>query len=115
MLGSGRTELFRALIGLDKINSGKIKLNLNNLFFEIKPKDLYKFVGYVTEDRRNEGLWLNMSIIKNISISFSQKYVFSLENMSIWEGLEPPQKLASEGLLARPLEASWDPPWGLLR
>lgn len=70
LLGSGRTELFRALIGLDKINSGKIKLNLSNEFFEIKPKKLHNYVGYVTEDRRNEGLWLNMSIIKNISISF---------------------------------------------
>ena len=70
MLGSGRTELFRALLGLDKINSGKIKLNLSNEFFQIKPKKLHNYVGYVTEDRRNEGLWLNMSIIKNISISF---------------------------------------------
>ena len=43
LLGSGRTELFRALLGLDKINSGKIKLNLSNEFFEIEPKNFKRF------------------------------------------------------------------------
>ena len=73
LLGSGRTELFRALLGLDKIDSGKIELSLNDSFVSIRPKKLHKYVGYVTEDRRNEGLWLKMSIIKNISISILDK------------------------------------------
>ena len=60
-------------VGLDKIDSGKIELNLNDSIVSIRPKKLHKYVGYVTEDRRNEGLWLKMSIIKNISISILDK------------------------------------------
>ena len=46
---------------------------MNDSIVSIKPKKLHKYVGYVTEDRRNEGLWLKMSIIKNISISVLDK------------------------------------------
>ena len=69
LLGSGRTELFNTLLGFDKMTSGKISFNKNGKLKEITQKELYKYVGYLTEGRHHDGLFLNMPISKNISSS----------------------------------------------
>lgn len=68
LLGSGRTELLRALIGLDPIDSGTIRLGRDEGLVEISPAALHSHVGIVTEDRRGEGLHLPLSVEKNISL-----------------------------------------------
>ena len=66
LLGSGRSELARALFGLEKLTSGRIFVNgkeitLNNV------KDAIKHgIAYVPEDRLTEGLFLQRSIDNNI-------------------------------------------------
>lgn len=54
LLGSGRTELLRALVGLDPVNSGAICWNHGSGLVAIAPKQLYAHVGFVTEDRHGE-------------------------------------------------------------
>lgn len=68
LVGSGRTELARAILGLDKMTGGSIILNGK----PIKPsmKSAIKgHIGYVPEDRKTEGLILNMDVSRNASIS----------------------------------------------
>jgi len=68
LLGSGRTELLRALIGLDPIDSGTIRWRDGASASEITPARLHAHVGIVTEDRRGEGLHLPLSVAQNISL-----------------------------------------------
>ena len=69
LMGSGRTELLRILLDLDKKDSGEIFVYEGQNFNPIKPKDFRKRCGFVTENRRADGLFLSESIIKNISSS----------------------------------------------
>ena len=68
LLGSGRTELLRALIGLDPIDGGTIRWRDGALAAEIAPADLHAHVGIVTEDRRGEGIHLPLSVAQNVAL-----------------------------------------------
>jgi ABC-type sugar transport system ATPase subunit len=70
LLGSGRTELARALLGLDAIDSGDLFLrNVSSGVLEsVSPAKLRDATGFVTEDRRGEGLFLPLSVAENISL-----------------------------------------------
>ncbi|WP_066685669.1 sugar ABC transporter ATP-binding protein [Christensenella intestinihominis] len=68
LIGAGRTELARAIFGADKITGGKITLKGK----EYKPKSpaaaLRAGIGLIPEDRKNQGLIMEMSVKQNISI-----------------------------------------------
>ncbi len=78
LLGSGRSELFNTLLGIDKMVSGKVLLNVDGKLEEISQKKLYKNVGYLTEGRHYDGLFLDMSISKNIASSYLKKFASRL-------------------------------------
>ncbi|MCM2533340.1 sugar ABC transporter ATP-binding protein [Neobacillus pocheonensis] len=69
LVGAGRTEIFRCLFGVDPINDGEIIINGKST--KIKdPQDAIKHgIGFVTEDRKTQGLVLNASIKENASLS----------------------------------------------
>lgn len=67
LLGSGRTELFNTILGFDKMTEGEISFAKDGKLAPISQKELYKHVGYLTEGRHHDGLFLNMSINNNIS------------------------------------------------
>ena len=68
LLGSGRTELMRALVGHDPIDSGTITWRDQGQASPISPDDLCRRVAFVTEDRRGEGIVATQSITKNIAL-----------------------------------------------
>jgi len=68
LLGSGRTELVHALIGLDPINSGELRISADIGDAPITPAALHRQIGLVTEDRRGEGLLMPLSVIGNLSL-----------------------------------------------
>ncbi|MER0440053.1 sugar ABC transporter ATP-binding protein [Emticicia sp. W12TSBA100-4] len=69
LMGAGRTEIARAIFGLDMYDSGEIMLKGNRV--EIKsPEDAIKNgIGYVSEDRKALGFIPALSIKENISLS----------------------------------------------
>jgi len=69
LMGSGRTELVRAILGLDPIETGEIHFYQNDLKNQISPKQLLKKCGYVTESRRVDGLFISEPVWKNITSS----------------------------------------------
>lgn len=77
LMGAGRTEIMRAIFGLDAIDSGEVWVN--NKPVKIKtPDEAVKYgIGFITEDRKDEGLVLDFSIRENIALpnlkSFSTK------------------------------------------
>jgi ABC-type sugar transport system ATPase subunit len=69
LLGSGRTETVRALVGLDDIDAGEIAYDNGQGLRAIAPSELHRHVGFVTEDRRREGLLLSQSVAFNLSLA----------------------------------------------
>ena len=69
LLGSGRTELLRALFGADPVAGGEIEVDGKR----IAPGDPRRFVragvGLLTEDRKELGLLLELTIRENASIA----------------------------------------------
>ncbi len=69
LLGSGRTELLRALFGADPVDGGEIEVDGR----AIAPGDPRRFVragvGLLTEDRKELGLLLELTIRENASIA----------------------------------------------
>jgi ABC-type sugar transport system ATPase subunit len=69
LVGAGRSELGAALFGLDPILSGSIRLN-GAAFQPRSPRDaMRRGVGLVPEDRRTDGLMMNMSVRENASLA----------------------------------------------
>jgi len=68
LLGSGRTELLRALVGLDPIDAGTISWRDGERLAPIAPERLHAHVGMITEDRRGEGVHLPLSVSDNIAL-----------------------------------------------
>ena len=73
LMGAGRTELARAIMGADLIHTGKIILDGNEI--EIKsPKQAVKHgIGMLPEERKTDGLILGMSVARNITLSSLNK------------------------------------------
>ena len=69
LVGAGRTELARAVFGADRVDGGKVELEGRTLDIK-KPKDAIEAgVGYLTEDRKGEGLALQLGVDQNITLA----------------------------------------------
>ncbi len=66
LVGAGRTEVGRAIFGIDPCDEGRIFLNGKEIQCS-KPLDAIKNgIAYITEDRKGQGLFLNTSIRENV-------------------------------------------------
>src|SRR3989442_3885834 len=70
-MGSGRTPLVRALFGLDKAESGTVVLRGKAVWARggTPVKRLLQRLGYMSEDRKGEGLALPVSIADNVTLT----------------------------------------------
>ena len=71
LMGSGRTPLLRAIFGLERPAGGTIEVDKKSL-----PRGrntpairLIEGLGYLSEDRKGEGLTLNQSIADNVTVT----------------------------------------------
>ncbi len=69
LVGSGRTETARAIFGLDKKLAGTIKIKDKVLTINTPKDAILAGIGFVTEDRKDEGLVLSMNIRENVSLA----------------------------------------------
>ncbi|WP_172200524.1 sugar ABC transporter ATP-binding protein [Saccharibacillus qingshengii] len=82
LMGAGRTEIMRAIFGLDKLDGGQIVLRGKKINIR-RPEDAVRHgIGFITEDRKDEGLVLDFSIRENMALpnlfSFTSKGFISL-------------------------------------
>lgn len=69
MLGAGRTEIARALYGVDKIIAGRVLLDGKPITCS-SPKDAVNLgIGMIPENRKSDGCFFNFEGTKNITIS----------------------------------------------
>lgn len=69
LMGAGRTELVRAIFGADHYDSGEVYINDSRVDKLTPSKAISVGVGLVPEDRRNQGLLLNLSVKENITLA----------------------------------------------
>ncbi|MEH2310728.1 MAG: sugar ABC transporter ATP-binding protein [Nostoc sp.] len=69
LVGAGRTELSRLIFGADRKASGEVFLNGKKLEINTPSDAIAAGIGYVPEDRKDQGLFLEMSSRKNIAIN----------------------------------------------
>jgi ribose transport system ATP-binding protein len=76
LIGAGRTETLRALFGLDPIRSGRVKAaGFSTRESRTPAQQLRAGLGLLSEDRKEEGLALSMSIADNVALSDYSRYV----------------------------------------
>lgn len=68
LVGSGRTETARAIFGADKREKGTVVIKGKELKKQTVTESIQNKIALVPEDRRSQGLILNMSVKENISL-----------------------------------------------
>lgn len=69
LVGAGRTELSRLIFGADPKTSGEVFLNGKKLEIHAPGDAIAAGIGYVPEDRKDQGLFLEMSSGQNITLN----------------------------------------------
>jgi ribose transport system ATP-binding protein len=78
LVGAGRTEVARALLGADKPDAGVLMLNDRTVRFNSPREAIKEGVCYLTEDRKTLGLFLNLPVRLNIVSSSLWRFVTRL-------------------------------------
>lgn len=76
LMGAGRTEILRALYGLDKVDEGTVSLDLDDgKGLQVIPfAQMREHCGYVTEARHDDGCLLPWSVWENMSAPNLKNY-----------------------------------------
>ncbi len=104
LVGAGRTELIRAMIGADIRTAGEVTIRADGATMRITGyrKAIVDGVAYVPEERRTDGLALTMTVADNITLpnrqTLSNNYVLLPRKISTFAkdladavGLRPPE------------------------
>lgn len=73
LVGSGRTEIVRAVFGADPVDSGEIWINSEKKKISNPRQAIAAGIGLLPEDRKNQGLALATSITQNINLASYDK------------------------------------------
>lgn len=79
LMGAGRTELARALFGIDRTMDGEILLEGDQVPRNSPVKAAEMGFGYIPEDRKEQGLILTSSVQSNMTISILKNLVKNLQ------------------------------------
>ncbi len=74
LLGAGRTELARAIFGLDKLESGTVKIKGETRRIGSPRAAINAGLGFLTEDRKAQGLVLPLSVKDNLCLPSVDKF-----------------------------------------
>lgn len=73
LLGSGRSELVRAIYGADKADSGTLKIDDKETKINTPLDAIKKGMAYLPEDRKRDGIIADLSVRENIMIALQAK------------------------------------------
>ncbi len=68
LVGAGRTELARAIFGIDNVEAGTVEVEGQPVSPTSVPEAIKAGICLVPEDRKSEGLFLDFSIAHNIAM-----------------------------------------------
>ncbi len=72
--GAGRSELGRALVGLDEIDYGTVYLHGNKIKIRNMGNAMSKGIAYLSENRKTEGLALRLTVRENVLVSLVPRH-----------------------------------------
>jgi len=73
IMGAGKTEIAKAIFGIDPVESGEFYINGER--YEPQPsKSVKKGIALIPEERQEQGLVLNMDVKKNISLTYLDQW-----------------------------------------
>ncbi len=85
LVGAGRTEIIRGLLGFDKVLNGTVKIEGNTINI-CNPEQAYDYgIGYIPENRREEGIIPLQTIKFNASIKILNKF---MKGIRLYKGRE---------------------------
>ncbi len=73
LVGAGRTEIVRAIIGADKTEAYDVEVNGASVHLKSPSEALKYGIGLIPEDRKGQGLLLGMSVKENSTIASLNK------------------------------------------
>jgi ribose transport system ATP-binding protein len=68
LVGSGRSELARLIFGADKKQTGEVYLKGKPIDIDSPKKAIDNGILYLTEDRKSQGLFLDMDVCNNVNL-----------------------------------------------
>jgi ABC-type sugar transport system ATPase subunit len=78
LVGAGRTDVGRAIFGIDRKDSGRLFLNGAELHIR-RPQDaIHHKIAYLTEDRKGQGLFLGMPLRENLVAPSLERFTNAL-------------------------------------
>ncbi|HBE80507.1 MAG TPA: D-xylose ABC transporter ATP-binding protein [Firmicutes bacterium] len=77
LMGAGRTELARAIFGADQKDEGQVFLEGEEISISSPLEAIKAGVAYLSEDRKRDGLALNLAVDENITLAS----IFSVSNL----------------------------------
>jgi rhamnose transport system ATP-binding protein len=69
LVGSGRSEVARAVFGIDRYDAGRVVLRGRELRRASPTAAMTAGIGFVPEDRRQQGLVMDMSVQQNVALA----------------------------------------------
>jgi rhamnose transport system ATP-binding protein len=69
LVGSGRSEVARAIFGIDRYHAGRVTVNGRSLRAASPSAAMAAGIGFVPEDRRQQGLVMEMSVQQNVALA----------------------------------------------
>ncbi|WP_083100604.1 sugar ABC transporter ATP-binding protein [Pseudophaeobacter leonis] len=76
LIGSGRSEIARVIVGHTKRNfgGGRIWLNGREVKYTLPAQAVRDGIAYISEDRKLDGMFDNMSVAQNIGLGWMAKF-----------------------------------------
>jgi ribose transport system ATP-binding protein len=74
LIGAGRSEILNALFGVSRRTSGEVVLDGKPLSIERPADAIAAGIGFVTEDRKSQGLVLGLSLRENVTLVHLAEY-----------------------------------------
>jgi rhamnose transport system ATP-binding protein len=69
LVGSGRSEVARAVFGIDRYDAGQVTVHGKQLKKASPVSAMSAGIGFVPEDRRQQGLVMDMSVQQNVALA----------------------------------------------
>ena len=78
LIGSGRSESMQCIVGLRRMSQGNIEINGKKVCFHTASEAIQQGLGYVPEDRKLEGLFMQQGLSFNITINVLREIIRNL-------------------------------------
>jgi ribose transport system ATP-binding protein len=73
LVGSGRTDLARAVFGADRLDGGEIHIQGQVVRIRSPHEAIQMGIGLITEDRKAQGLFLGQSLRSNVAVTIFER------------------------------------------